>query len=84
MAGRRAMVYAVEWAEAGPLVAYRVQELVPGNHGSVGRLVPRPIGGRELARATECLPYVPPHRVLRPAREGPDQPGPALRRPKGG
>ncbi|THA23171.1 hypothetical protein [Streptomyces sp. A1547] len=56
MAGRPTMVYAVEWAEAGPPVAYRVQEQVPGSHG---RLVPRPVGGRELAFATECLPYVP-------------------------
>ncbi|WP_369776562.1 hypothetical protein [Streptomyces sp. R33] len=59
MAGRPTMVYPVEWAEAGPPVAYRVQERVPGSHGSLGRLVPRPVGGRELAFATECLPYVP-------------------------
>lgn len=57
--GRPALAVAAEWAEAGPPVAYLVQELVPGNHGNTGRLVPRLVGGRELVPAAECLPYVP-------------------------
>ncbi|MFD7560703.1 hypothetical protein ACFV9E_40195 [Streptomyces sp. NPDC059835] len=57
--GRPALVNAVEWAEAGPPVAYLVQELVPGSHGNVGRLVPKLAGGPELVPAAECLPYLP-------------------------
>ncbi|MGW0612003.1 hypothetical protein [Streptomyces sp. NPDC002788] len=38
--GRPAVVYAVEWGEDGPPVAYRVHELEPGQHGNVGLLVP--------------------------------------------
>jgi hypothetical protein len=37
--GRPATVYAAEWGEDGPPVAYRVRELEPGRHGNVGRLV---------------------------------------------
>ncbi|MER6314416.1 hypothetical protein ABT237_11680 [Streptomyces sp. NPDC001581] len=48
-----------EWAQAGPPVAYLVQDLVPGNHGNVGRLVPRLDGGRERVPAADCLSYVP-------------------------
>ncbi|MER6198094.1 hypothetical protein ABT234_12110 [Streptomyces sp. NPDC001586] len=57
--GRPALVVAAEWAQAGPPVAYLVQDLVPGNHGNVGRLVPRRDGGRERVPAADCLSYVP-------------------------
>ncbi|MFH8620167.1 hypothetical protein ACH4E8_34505 [Streptomyces sp. NPDC017979] len=38
--GRPAVVYAVEWSEAGAPVAYRVRELEPGQYGNAGKLVP--------------------------------------------
>nr|WSX54165.1 hypothetical protein OG409_37800 [Streptomyces sp. NBC_00974] len=57
--GRPVLVVAAEWEEAGPPVAYLVQELVPGSHGNVGRLVPRLADGRELVPAAACLLYAP-------------------------
>ncbi|MFE2528752.1 hypothetical protein ACFXEL_31535 [Streptomyces sp. NPDC059382] len=57
--GRPAVVYAVEWGEAGPPLAYRVRELVPGNHGNEGRLVPRIGEDGLLAPAADCRPYAP-------------------------
>jgi hypothetical protein len=38
--GRPAVVYAAEWGEDGPPIAYHVREMEPGRHGNVGRLVP--------------------------------------------
>ncbi|XXZ47483.1 hypothetical protein AAGT00_00600 (plasmid) [Streptomyces cavourensis] len=38
--GRPAIVYAVEWREAGAPVAYRIRELEPGKYGNAGKLVP--------------------------------------------
>lgn len=51
--GRPVVVYAVEWGEAGPPVAYRVRELVPGEHGNVGKLVPS-LHSDELVAAADC------------------------------
>ncbi|MFE9783651.1 hypothetical protein ACFYPA_36600 [Streptomyces sp. NPDC005775] len=51
--GRPALVYAVEWGEAGPPVAYRVRELVPGQHGNGGRLVPS-LTSAVLVAAVDC------------------------------
>lgn len=51
--GRPALVYAVEWGEDGPPVAYRVRELVPGRHGNVGRLVPS-LTSDVLVPAADC------------------------------
>ncbi|MCT9141722.1 hypothetical protein [Streptomyces violarus] len=51
--GRPAVVYAVEWGEDGPPVAYRVRELEPGTHGNVGRLVP-PLTSDVLVQAVDC------------------------------
>ncbi|MFE2738993.1 hypothetical protein, partial [Streptomyces sp. NPDC059349] len=53
--GRPALVYAVEWGDAGAPFAYRVRQLVPGSHGNKGRLVPA-LGGGELVSATDCRP----------------------------
>ncbi|MGW3910518.1 hypothetical protein ACWEBX_03185 [Streptomyces sp. NPDC005070] len=53
--GRPAVVYAVEWGEGGPPLAYRVRELVPGTHGNVGRLVPS-LTSDELHAAANCRP----------------------------
>jgi hypothetical protein len=54
--GRPALVYAVEWSEAGPPVAYRVRELVPGQYGNTGRVVPS-LHSDELAAAADCRPW---------------------------
>ncbi|MGW3200132.1 hypothetical protein ACWDBD_37310 [Streptomyces sp. NPDC001118] len=54
--GRLAVVYAVEWSEAGPPEAYRVRELVPGQHGNAGRLVPS-LTSDELVSADSCFPF---------------------------
>lgn len=51
--GRPALVYAVEWGEDGPPIAYRVRELVPGQHGNAGRLVPS-LHSDELVAAADC------------------------------
>ncbi|WP_225629594.1 hypothetical protein [Streptomyces werraensis] len=51
--GRPAVVYAVEWGEDGPPVAYRVRELEPGQHGNVGRLVPS-LTSDVLVPAADC------------------------------
>jgi hypothetical protein len=51
--GRPAVVYAVEWGEDGPPVAYRVRELEPGTHGNVGRLVPS-LTSDVLVPAADC------------------------------
>jgi len=53
--GRPATVYAAEWGEAGPPVAYRVRELVPGTHGNVGRLVPS-LTSDVFVKAAGCRP----------------------------
>ncbi|GHF75497.1 hypothetical protein GCM10010218_65570 [Streptomyces mashuensis] len=58
--GRPALVYAVEWGEAGPPVGYRVRELVPGEHGNVGRLVPKLGGDGERVAAADCRPLDEP------------------------
>lgn len=54
--GRPATVYAAEWGEAGPPVAYRVRELVPGTHGNVGRLVPS-LTSDIFVKASDCRPW---------------------------
>ncbi|MGW3910511.1 hypothetical protein ACWEBX_03150 [Streptomyces sp. NPDC005070] len=54
--GRPATVYAAEWGEDGPPVAYRVRELLPGMHGNVGRLVPS-ITSDILVTAADCRPW---------------------------
>lgn len=54
--GRPATVYAAEWGEDGPPVAYRVRELVPGTHGNVGRLVPS-ITSDIYVKAADCRPW---------------------------
>lgn len=54
--GRPATVYAAEWGEDGPPIAYRVRELVPGTHGNVGRLVPS-ITSDIFVKATDCRPW---------------------------
>ncbi|MEV8103160.1 hypothetical protein [Streptomyces sp. NPDC088135] len=51
--GRPAVVYAAEWGDDGPPVAYRVRELEPGRHGNVGRLVPS-LRSAELVPAADC------------------------------
>ncbi|MFB6668492.1 hypothetical protein [Streptomyces parvus] len=51
--GRPALVYAVEWGEAGPPLAYRLRELEPGRHGNLGRLVPS-LGSDLLVPAADC------------------------------
>ncbi|MFI7876016.1 hypothetical protein [Streptomyces salinarius] len=56
--GRPALVYAVEWGEEGPPVAYRVRELEPGRHGNAGRLVPC-LTSDVLAPAAGCQEYAP-------------------------
>lgn len=55
--GRPATVYALEWGEDGPPVAYRVRELEPGTYGNVGRLVPS-LTSDELVAADDCTPLV--------------------------
>lgn len=67
--GRPAVVYAVEWGEDGPPVAYRVRELVPGRHGNVGRLVPS-LTSDLLVAAADC-------REDRPCAECGREAGPA-------
>ncbi|WP_199828378.1 hypothetical protein [Streptomyces sp. XY533] len=56
--GRPAVVYAVEWGEEGPPVAYRVRELEPGRHGNAGRLVPS-LTSDLLEAAADCRPLQP-------------------------
>lgn len=51
--GRPATVYAAEWGEDGPPIAYRVRELEPGRHGNVGRLVPS-LTSDILVPAADC------------------------------
>ncbi|CAL9619287.1 hypothetical protein SUDANB58_05797 (plasmid) [Streptomyces sp. enrichment culture] len=53
--GRTALVYAVEWCEDGPPVAYRVREL---ERGSAGRLVPS-LTSDVLVPAADCQEYAP-------------------------
>lgn len=54
--GRPAVVYAVEWGEVGSPEAYRVRELVPGQNGNAGRLVPS-LTSDELVSADSCFPF---------------------------
>ncbi|MFD5589342.1 hypothetical protein ACFWII_36835 [Streptomyces sp. NPDC127063] len=56
--GRPAVVYAVEWGEDGPPVAYRVRELEPGQHGNEGRLVPS-LTSDVLVPADDCREDAP-------------------------
>ncbi|MEU3656441.1 hypothetical protein AB0E67_27270 [Streptomyces sp. NPDC032161] len=51
--GRPALVYAVEWGEEGPPIAYHVREMEPGRHGNVGRLVPS-LTSDVLVPAADC------------------------------
>ncbi|MFE7113118.1 hypothetical protein ACFU98_42490 [Streptomyces sp. NPDC057575] len=51
--GRPALVYAAEWGEAGPPIAYHVREMEPGRHGNLGRLVPS-LTSDVLAPAADC------------------------------
>ncbi|WP_461014507.1 hypothetical protein [Streptomyces daliensis] len=51
--GRPAFVYAAEWGEAGPPLAYRVREMEPGRYGNAGKLIPKLSGG-ELVDAEDC------------------------------
>ncbi|MFH8813036.1 hypothetical protein ACH4GZ_38555 [Streptomyces hygroscopicus] len=53
--GRPALVYGLGWGQAGPPVAYRVRELVPGKYGNEGKLVPKLGGDGETVPAEECL-----------------------------
>lgn len=52
--GRQAVVYSAEWGEAGPPTAYRLRELVPGQYGNAGKLVPS-LRSDELLPADQCL-----------------------------
>lgn len=54
--GRPALVYGLEWGQAGPPVAYRVRELEPGKYGNEGKLVPKLGGDGETVPAADCLP----------------------------
>ncbi|KUF17369.1 hypothetical protein [Streptomyces silvensis] len=47
--GRPVSAYACRWGEAGPPVAYRVRDLVPGTHGNTGTLVPSLTGEHVVA-----------------------------------
>lgn len=53
--GRPALVCAVEWADDGSPVAYRVRELVPGQYGNEGKLVPKLGGDSETVPAADRL-----------------------------
>ncbi|MGW0920715.1 hypothetical protein ACWD3J_17075 [Streptomyces sp. NPDC002755] len=56
--GRPGTVYAAEWGEDGPPVAYRARELVPGTHENVGRLVPSYAQANDLRiLAGDCQPW---------------------------
>lgn len=54
--GRPALVSAVECADDGTPAAYRVRELLPGQYGNEGRLVPKLGGGLdgETVPAADC------------------------------
>ncbi|MEV7856810.1 hypothetical protein [Streptomyces sp. NPDC088183] len=51
--GLPALVYAVEWSEAGPPTAYHLREMEPGRHGNLGRLIPS-LRSDVLAPAADC------------------------------